>query len=75
MLSVSTVNAFPGNSRLAALIEEHDDLDAAIAAVLASVACDDLLVSRLKKRKLQLKDEIAQQLAPAANASDAALTG
>jgi hypothetical protein len=75
MLSVSTINAFPDNLRLAALIEEHNDLDKAIAAVLASVACDDLLVSRLKKRKLHLKDEIALQMAPAANTSDASLTG
>ncbi len=75
MLSVSTVNAFPNNLRLAALIEEHNDLDEAIAAVLASVACDDLLVSRLKKRKLHLKDEIAQQMAPAANAQDVVMTG
>ncbi|HWA69591.1 MAG TPA: YdcH family protein [Rhizomicrobium sp.] len=75
MLSVSTVNAFPQNLRLVALIEEHNDLDEAIAAILASVACDDLLVSRLKKRKLHLKDEIALQMAPAANAQDAALTG
>ena len=75
MLSVSSVNAFPNNLRLAALIEEHNDLDEAIAAILASAACDDLLVSRLKKRKLHLKDEIALQMAPAANASDTALTG
>jgi hypothetical protein len=75
MLSVSSVNAFANNLRLAALIEEHNDLDEAIAAILASVACDDLLVSRLKKRKLHLKDEIALEMAPAANASDAALTG
>ena len=75
MLSVSTVNAFPNNLRLAALIEEHNDLDEAISAILASAACDDLLISRLKKRKLHLKDEIALQMAPAANASDAALTG
>jgi hypothetical protein len=73
MLSVSSVNAFP--TRLAALIEEHDDLDAAIAVLLASAACDDLLVSRLKKRKLHLKDEIAQGLACAANTTGTALTG
>jgi len=32
---------------------------AAIGALLANGNCDDLLISRLKKRKLQLKDEIA----------------
>jgi len=45
--------------RLAHLIAEHDDLDLAIGALLANGNCDDLLISRLKKRKLQLKDEIA----------------
>ena len=45
--------------RLAHLIAEHVDLDLAIAALLANGNCDDLLVSRLKKRKLQLKDDIA----------------
>lgn len=43
---------------------EHDDLDAAIAALLKSGLCDDLLVKRLKKRKLQIKDEIAGLLEP-----------
>ena len=75
MLSVSTANVFPRNPRLVALIEEHNDLDEAVAAILASAACDDLLVNRLKKRKLQLKDEIAQALALAANTSEADLTG
>ena len=44
--------------RLNDLLIAHDDLDAAVAALLASGVCDDLLISRLKKRKLQLKDEI-----------------
>lgn len=38
---------------------EHDDLDAAIAALLRSGHCDDLMIKRLKKRKLRIKDEIA----------------
>lgn len=46
------------------LCEEHDDLDCAIAALLRTGAGDDLLIRRLKKRKLQLKDEIAQILPP-----------
>ena len=75
MLSVSTANVFPRNPRLVALIEEHNDLDEAVTAILASAACDDLLVNRLKKRKLQLKDEITQALAHAANSSEADLTG
>lgn len=47
------------SARLTALIEEHCDLDGAIAALLLSGNRDDLLISRLKKRKLQIKDEIA----------------
>lgn len=45
--------------RLAALIAEHDDLDIAISVLLETGKRDDLLITRLKKRKLQLKDEIA----------------
>jgi uncharacterized protein YdcH (DUF465 family) len=75
MLSVTTANVFPDNPRLAALIEEHNDLDDAVAVLLTSATCDDLLVSRLKKRKLHLKDEIAQALSRAANTSEAGLTG
>ena len=40
---------------------EHRDLDAATAALLlAGAAPDQLRLARLKKRKLRLKDEIAQ---------------
>src|SRR5258708_6599711 len=46
-------------ARLAALIGEHGDLDIAVSALLAAGNCDDLLITRLKKRKLQIKDEIA----------------
>ena len=45
--------------RLAALIAEHDDLDIAISVLLEMGQHDDLLITRLKKRKLQIKDEIA----------------
>ena len=45
--------------RVQALSVLHDDLDAVIAALLRASNCDDLLVTRLKKRKLQIKDEIA----------------
>jgi hypothetical protein len=50
------------------LVTEHDDLDAAIQALVESDLHDDLMITRLKKRKLQLKDEIAA-LAPQAAAS------
>jgi hypothetical protein len=45
---------------LAALIEEHRDLDVAIAAMAEHDARDQLQLTRLKKRKLQLKDQIAR---------------
>ncbi|TIX51199.1 YdcH family protein [Alteraurantiacibacter aquimixticola] len=46
--------------RLAALRVEHRDLDAAIAALTDTDGPDQLRVARLKKRKLALKDQIAQ---------------
>ncbi len=42
------------------LQEEHRDLDAGIAAITEKGAFDQLQLQRLKKRKLQLKDEIAR---------------
>lgn len=45
--------------RLAALRIEHRDLDAAIDALSAAGAGDQLQIARLKKRKLRLKDQIA----------------
>lgn len=47
-------------AKLAQLTEEHRDLDAAIAAMMASGTADLLQLSRLKKRKLLLKDQISQ---------------
>lgn len=44
---------------LAALQVEHRDLDAAIAALSAAGSTDQLQIARLKKRKLQLRDRIA----------------
>ena len=44
---------------LATLIEEHRDLDAAIAAMAERGPADQLRMTRLKKRKLQLRDQIA----------------
>jgi hypothetical protein len=45
--------------RLELLRMEHRDLDAAIEAMLATAASDQLQVARLKKRKLRLRDEIS----------------
>jgi hypothetical protein len=47
-------------AKLAELKEEHRDLDAAIATMSDTGAFDQLRLTRLKKRKLQLRDEIAR---------------
>lgn len=39
---------------------EHRDLDEAIARLQADIEADELAVKRLKKRKLQLKDNISR---------------
>ncbi|MEM7693402.1 MAG: DUF465 domain-containing protein [Pseudomonadota bacterium] len=46
------------SARLHLLREQHRDLDAAVDALEASGSRDILQIKRLKKRKLQLKDEI-----------------
>jgi hypothetical protein len=53
-------NVIPAAARLVRLRQEHRDLDAAIEALRAAPATDQLQLARLKKRKLRLKDEIAQ---------------
>jgi hypothetical protein len=47
-------------ARLAGLMQEHRDLDVAIAAMTEQGVKDQLQITRLKKRKLQLKDQIAR---------------
>ena len=47
-------------ARLAQLRQEHGDLDTAIAVMTGSTRCDQLQLTRLKKRKLLLKDQIAR---------------
>ena len=47
-------------AKLAQLLQEHRDLDAAIDALALTGGGDQLALSRLKKRKLQLKDEITE---------------
>ena len=46
-------------SQLVELRMEHRDLDEAIARLQADIQADELALKRLKKRKLQLKDQIA----------------
>ncbi len=53
--------------QLARLLQEHRDLDAAIAALAGSPGSDLIQVQRLKKRQLVLRDKIRQiedQLTP-----------
>ncbi|MCK9258607.1 MAG: YdcH family protein [Azoarcus sp.] len=45
-------------SRLRELRDEHRDLDDAIAKLVAAPTDDQLLIRRMKKRKLALKDRI-----------------
>ncbi|MGR4862435.1 YdcH family protein [Caulobacter sp. LARHSG274] len=46
--------------RLAALREEHQDLDDAVTALEERPQPDMLQIARLKRRKLALKDEIVR---------------
>jgi hypothetical protein len=46
--------------RLIQLKLEHHDLDMAIARLAGDPTTDELHISRMKKRKLQLKDYIAR---------------
>lgn len=43
----------------ARLRQEHEDYDAAINAMIAT-GCDALRVQRMKKKKLAIKDKLAQ---------------
>ena len=46
--------------KLAQLRQEHRDLDEAIDALVAGGAYDQLQLTRLKKRKLLLRDQISR---------------
>ena len=48
------------SQRLMDLKLEHRDLDLAIARLQADIQADELTVKRMKKRKLQIKDQIAR---------------
>jgi len=55
------------HGKVAELRQEHQDLDAAILALESLPRPDQLLIARLKRRKLSLRDQIAQiedQLTP-----------
>ena len=57
---IAGADAETPRARLAGLVQEHRDLDGAISVLVESGVNDQLLATRLKKRKLQLKDEIAR---------------
>ena len=60
MTGVVGPNEVAARAKLTQLTQEHRDLDAAIDAMVAAGNPDLLALSRLKKRKLQLKDEITE---------------
>ena len=47
-------------ARLAELRQDHADFDAAVQALALSPLPDMLLIARLKRKKLALKDEIVR---------------
>ena len=60
MAGVTPTDEVAARAKLAQLTQEHRDLDTAIEALQDSGSVDLLQLSRLKKRKLQLKDEITE---------------
>ena len=47
-------------ARLAELKQDHADMDAAVQAIALSPLPDMLLIGRLKRKKLSIKDEITR---------------
>ena len=60
MTGVVGPNEVAARAKLTQLTQEHRDLDTAIDAMIQAGTPDLLALSRLKKRKLQLKDEITE---------------
>jgi hypothetical protein len=54
-----SLNSDAIRSRIAELFLEHRDLDLAIHVLTETSGHDELLLRRMKKRKLLLKDQIA----------------
>lgn len=48
------------HARLAELRQEHTDLDASIEALALVPTPDQLMIARLKRKKLTLRDEIVK---------------
>jgi hypothetical protein len=60
MLSLTKEQEAAFGLELATKRQEHSDLNAAIDTLTASNVADRMLIQRLKKRKLALKDRIVQ---------------
>lgn len=60
MLQLSKEHEAALGLELATKRQEHSDLNAAIDTLTASNVADRMLIQRLKKRKLALKDRIVQ---------------
>jgi hypothetical protein len=60
MTELTDEELFSLNARIAALETEHRDLDCALRHLEETGYPDELGLKRLKKRKLQMKDEIAK---------------
>lgn len=60
MIDYSTFTEEALLARLRDLRQDHADLDAAIHALAATPMPDLLLIGRLKRKKLALKDEISR---------------
>jgi hypothetical protein len=50
----------PAGARRTVLAQEHRDLDETIALLADGASPDEALITRLKKRKLRIKDEIVR---------------
>jgi len=60
MIDYSTFTEEALLARLTDVRQDHLDLDAAIAALVASPLADMMLIGRLKRKKLALKDELSR---------------
>ena len=56
--TLDTLQEVQLRAKLQALLQQHRDLDAAIEALQQSSKSDPLQIRRLKKMKLDLKDQI-----------------
>ena len=60
MIDYSTFTEEALEARLKDLRQDHADLDSAIQALAATPVPDLIVIGRLKRKKLALKDEIAR---------------